>query len=148
MTPTIKFRKLHESAIIPEYKTAGAAGMDLVWFDHDDFPWWEIQPGEIRRFHTSLAIEIPDGFEAQIRSRSGLASSGVVVANSPGTFDSDYRGEIIVLLGNIWMGPHLLQQTERIAQLVIAPVARCQIQVVDELSPTERGAGGFGSTGR
>lgn len=148
MGPIVKFRKLHESAIIPEYQTAGAAGMDLVWFDPDSYDCHTIWPGEGLACETRLSIEIPDGYEGQVRPRSGLAKQGITVVNAPGTIDSDFRGELIVLLGNIGTEDVTIRQGDRIAQLVIAPVVRCEIRCVDELSCTARATGGFGSTGR
>lgn len=97
---------------------------------------------------TGFALAVPQGFEAQVRSRSGLAVSGIVVANSPGTIDADYRGEVQIILANHTAQDFVVQQGDRIAQLVIAPVVTAQWEVVDELPPTVRGAGGFGSTGR
>jgi dUTP pyrophosphatase len=98
---------------------------------------------------TGWALEIPVGYEVQVRPRSGLASKhGVTVVNAPGTIDSDYRGELVVLLVNLGVEPFTIAPGERVAQLVVAPVTQAQVVEVDELSATDRGAGGFGSTGR
>lgn len=159
MTPTIKFKKLHPNAIIPAYQTAGAAGMDLHWdggFSDPKAPRREVGVREyfhlgpeigVTWFYTGLAIEVPEGFEAQIRPRSSTGGAGLLIVNAPGTVDSDYRGEVIIQI--FALIPHTrVTKGDRIAQLVIAPVARCVIQVAEELTPTERGGGGFGSTGR
>lgn len=150
----IRFKKLHPNAIIPAYQTAGAAGMDLHW----DGRLPDRQDGVAALtlgslpclLCTGLAVEIPEGYEGQIRPRSSLNKRGVVCYF--GTIDSDYRGEFLICLQQpaIAMPEHMttIRPGDRIAQLVIAPVARCQIQVVDELSPTQRGTGAFGSTGR
>lgn len=141
--PVVKFKKLHPDAKLPQYQSDGAAGMDLYAIEGG-----RLDPQERLVVRTGLAIEVPPGYEAQVRSRSGLAAdAGVVVANSPGTIDSDYRGEVKVILlntGNVPRGP---EAGERIAQLVIAPVAKAIVELVAELSPTGRGNGGFGSTG-
>lgn len=145
--PTIKFKKLHPNAIVPQYQTAGAAGMDLVWGD-ELLPWCLMFPGEVMLFATGLSVEIPQGYEGQIRARSSLAKRGLIVPNAPGTVDSDYRGPLSFLLMNVGKDPQKVESNVRLVQLVIAPVARCQIQVVEELSETVRGSGAFGSTGR
>ena len=139
----IKFKKLNDKAVIPKYATPGSAGMDLVSVVEK-----KIWTDDYSVIDTGLSIEIPEGYEAQVRSRSGLAVKfGLAVLNSPGTIDSDYRGEIKVILYN--HGPHTyeVKAGERIAQLVIAPVIQPEIEVTEDLSDTERGAGGFGSTG-
>lgn len=144
--PVVRFHRLpHGKGLpLPAYATAGAAGMDL--YAAADV---EIPPGGRALVGTGFAIEIPPGFEAQIRPRSGLAfHKGVTVLNSPGTIDSDYRGEVKVLLVNLSGGTyHCHWGYDRIAQLVIAPVSRLKIEEAEQLSETERGAGGFGSTG-
>src|SRR6185503_7743466 len=132
--------------IVPRYQTADAAGMDL----HAalDQPL-QVPPGGSVSIPTGLALAIPRGFEGQVRPRSGLARKhGVTLTNSPGTIDSDYRGECMILLINHGREPFTIAHGDRIAQLVIAPVFQAELEVVDELSATERGAGGFGSTGR
>jgi dUTP pyrophosphatase len=128
---------------LPRYETAGAAGMDL----RADEPC-SLAPGERRLVPTGLSVEIPPGHEGQVRPRSGLAvRHGVALVNAPGTIDSDYRGEVGVLLVNLGQAPVSFTRGDRIAQLVIAPVTRAEIRLVEELSGTERGGGGFGSTG-
>ncbi len=129
---------------LPRYETAGAAGMDL----RADEPF-TLAPGERRLVPTGLALEIPAGHEGQVRPRSGLAvRHGIALVNAPGTIDSDYRGEVQVLLVNLGQAPATFARGDRIAQLVIAPVTRATLEVVDDLGPTGRGSGGFGSTGR
>lgn len=131
-------------ASIPEYMTPGAAGMDLRSTEAI-----VLSPLERRLVPTGLRVAIPEGFEGQVRPRSGLAvKHGISMVNTPGTIDSDYRGEIKVLLINLSDSVVQLEKGERIAQLVICPVARAEIVVVEQLDETERGAGGFGSTGR
>ncbi len=129
---------------LPRQQTAGAAGMDL----RADEPV-ELAPGERRLVPTGIAVAIPPGFEGQIRPRSGLAlKHGLGIPNAPGTVDSDYRGEVGVILVNWGREPVRLARGERIAQLVIAPVTRAVLQEVAELPGSDRGGGGFGSTGR
>ncbi len=129
---------------LPRYMTDGAAGLDL----RADEPV-ELAPGERRLVPTGLAVEIPPGFEGQVRPRSGLAlRHGVGMVNAPGTVDSDYRGEVGVLLVNWGRERVRLERGERIAQLVIAPVSRAELLVVEGLEGSDRGGGGFGSTGR
>lgn len=131
---------------LPAYQTEGAAGMDLSAAVAEPLT---LQPGERRLVSTGLAIELPPGFEGQVRPRSGLAlRSGIGIVNSPGTVDSDYRGEIGVVLVNHGAEPFVLRPGDRIAQLVICPVARAQVELVTELGETGRGTGGYGSTGR
>jgi len=140
----LKIKKLNNEAIIPAYQTKEAAGFDLHSIDDA-----VINPGERKLIGTGLAFEIEYGYEVQIRPRSGLAfKHGITVLNSPGTIDSDYRGEIKVLLINHGNEPYEIKKGERIAQAVIAPVIQAEIIEVDELSDTQRGAGGFGSTGK
>lgn len=143
--PTIKVRQLpsgHDLPV-PRYATPGAAGMDL----HSAIET-VIRPGERELIFTGIAIELPRGYEAQIRPRSGLAANkGVTVLNAPGTIDSDYRGEVGVLLINHGKVAHTIKRGDRIAQMVIAPVAWAEIETTLELTATERGEGGFGSTG-
>jgi len=131
---------------LPAYATQGAAGLDLL--AAIDQPV-EIASGHRMLIPTGLAIELPEGYEAQIRPRSGLAlKHGITVLNAPGTVDSDYRGEVSVLLVNLGDRPFRLTRGERIAQLVVAPVTRIAWQEQASLSETARGAGGYGSTGR
>ncbi|HZR87317.1 MAG TPA: dUTP diphosphatase [Bradyrhizobium sp.] len=133
---------------LPAYQTAHAAGLDLLAAVAEDAPV-VLEPGRYAMVPTGLSIALPDGFEAQVRPRSGLAAKhGVTVLNAPGTIDADYRGEVAVLLINHGSAPFTIRRSERIAQLIIAPVAQAELVPVDVLSSTERGAGGFGSTGR
>jgi dUTP pyrophosphatase len=133
---------------LPAYQTAHAAGLDLVAAVAEDAPV-VLEPGRYAMVPTGLSVALPEGFEAQVRPRSGLAAKhGVTVLNAPGTIDADYRGEVAVLLINHGSAPFTIRRSERIAQLIIAPVARAELVPVDVLSSTERGAGGFGSTGR
>ncbi len=142
--PTVKFKKLDEKAVIPTYAKAGDAGMDLVYIG--ECRW--IAPGERLLAKTGLAIELPPGTQGEVRSRSGLAlKNGVVVANSPGTIDEGYRGEVgAILLNTSTKGFHI-ETGMRVAQLVVMPYVSCEVEAVEELSTSERGATGFGSTG-
>ena len=146
----IEIRRLphSEGLALPAYQSAHAAGLDLVAAVAEDAPVM-LAPGTYALIPTGLTIALPEGFEAQIRPRSGLAAKhGVTVLNAPGTVDADYRGEIGVLLINHGDTPFLVKRGERIAQMVIAAVARAELTRVTSLSATERGGGGFGSTGR
>lgn len=139
----VKIKALNSDAIIPEYQTDGAAGFDL----HATEDVW-VHTHDVKPIPTGLAFEIPEGFEMQIRPRSGLAATrAVTVVNTPGTIDSDYRGEVKVLLINHGFTPFKVNKGDRIAQGVIAPVIRADFEVADDLGETERGEGGFGSTG-
>ncbi|WP_297102918.1 dUTP diphosphatase [uncultured Devosia sp.] len=133
---------------LPRQQTAGAAGLDLcAAIGADEIV--TIAPGDYVMVPTGLAIALPEGFEAQIRPRSGLAAKhGVTVLNSPGTVDADYRGEVKILLINHGREPFSLRRGERVAQMIVAPVSAVELVEVDELDATERGAGGHGSTGR
>lgn len=131
---------------LPVYKTNGSAGMDIHATIKEDVI---IKPGEVKLIPTNLSIELPLGFECQVRSRSGLAlKEGVFCLNSPGTIDSDYRGEIKVILANFSKSDFVVKNGERIAQLVIAKHEFVQWNLVDDLNESERGQGGFGSTGK
>ena len=133
---------------LPAYQSAHAAGLDLLAAVPEDKPV-TLEPGTYAMVPTGLSIALPEGFEAQVRPRSGLAAKhGVTVLNAPGTIDADYRGEVAVLLINHGRVPFTIRRAERIAQMVIAPVAQAELMPVDVLSSTKRGAGGFGSTGR
>jgi len=139
----IKFKKLNGEAIIPEFKTSGAAGMDIASIEPVT-----LEPMQFKIVKTGLAVEIPDGYEIQVRPRSGMAcKKGITVINTPGTIDADYRGEIGVGLINLSPVSVLIGHGERIAQLVVNKIEQPEIEVVTELSDTERGAGGFGHTG-
>jgi len=133
---------------LPAYQTAHAAGLDLLAAVPEDAPV-VLEPGKYAMVPTGVSIALPEGFEAQVRPRSGLAAKhGVTVLNAPGTIDADYRGEVAVLLINHGSDPFTVRRAERIAQMVIAPVAWAELVPVSVLVSTERGAGGFGSTGR
>ena len=146
MTPRVEIKRLRPDAIVPQYQTELAAGLDVHACITESIT---IEPGRRAAIGTGLAIALPPGYEAQVRPRSGLARShGVTLVNAPGTIDADYRGEVTILLINHGSEALTLKAGERIAQLVIAPVARATLVEVDELSATARGEGGFGSTGR
>lgn len=133
-----------EPLALPSYQTAGAAGLDLRADEA-----CRLAPGERRLVPTGLAVEIPEGYEGQVRPRSGLAlRHGVGMVNAPGTIDSDYRGEVGVILVNWGAEPFEVARGERIAQLVVAPVVRVELRLAEGLSGSGRGDGGFGSTGR
>lgn len=133
---------------LPTYQTASAAGMDLVAAVPTDDPI-EIAPGHFALVPTGLRISLPQGFEAQVRPRSGLAAKhGITVLNAPGTIDADYRGEIGVLLINHGQSAFVVRRGERIAQIVIAKLTTAELSAVEALDATARGANGFGSTGR
>ncbi|MEO1108687.1 MAG: dUTP diphosphatase [Pseudomonadota bacterium] len=136
------------SVALPSYETSGAAGADLR-ANLPDGVSITLEPGQRALIPTGLRIEIPEGFEVQVRPRSGLAlKHGITLPNTPGTIDSDYRGPLGVILMNAGQESFEVAHGERIAQLVVAPVVQADFQFVDELSETERGSGGFGSTGR
>ena len=148
MTVQIAVRRLPHNADLPlpAYATAGAAGMDLLAAVTTPVT---IAPGQRALIPTGLAIALPPGYELQIRPRSGLAlRHGIVLPNSPGTIDEDYRGEIQVILLNTGDAPFVVERGARIAQAVLAPVTRARWHEVASLDATERDAGGFGSTGR
>ena len=134
-----------EGAIIPEYKTSGAAGADVCAFLSEPVV---IKSGEFAMIPTGLSFAIPERYEIQVRPRSGLAAkNGVTVLNTPGTIDSDYRGEVKVILINHGKDSFTVNNGDRIAQLIVAPVTQGVFEKTDELDSTQRGAGGFGSTG-
>jgi dUTP pyrophosphatase len=147
MTIEVRIRRLpHASGLpLPGYVTSGAAGADLCAAIEDDLT---LDPGGREAIPTGLVLEIPAGYEGQIRPRSGLAlKAGLTVVNAPGTIDSDYRGEVKVLLVNLGTTTSTISRGERVAQLVIAPVTRARFSETAELSASDRGDGGFGSTG-
>jgi dUTP pyrophosphatase len=148
-TPVVAVRRLphgHDLPL-PAYATPGAAGLDLAAAVPASAPH-SIVPGGRALIPTGLSLGLPDGYEGQVRPRSGLAlSNGVTVLNSPGTIDSDYRGEVAVILVNLGVAPFVVTRGMRIAQLVIAPVMRVTCVETVELDETARGEGGFGSTG-
>ncbi|MGP1283563.1 MAG: dUTP diphosphatase [Parasphingopyxis sp.] len=142
----IRLKRLEhgEGLPMPAYASAGAAGMDVV--AAEDFT---LEPGERMAVPSGFAIAIPEGYEVQVRPRSGLAlKHGVTCLNTPGTIDCDYRGEVKIILANLGSEPFSALRGERVAQLVPAPVQRAALTEVDTLDDTERGSGGFGSTGR
>ena len=147
----IKVKKLHPDARLPTYGSAEAAGADVYALGEDfegELVMFGMQPGQRRLVRTGIAIELPEGFEVQVRPRSGLAlKKGVTVLNTPGTVDSDYRGEIGVILFNAGQEDFWVEPGDRIAQLVVKPVVRGTFCEVEELGSSDRGAGGFGSTG-
>jgi dUTP pyrophosphatase len=133
---------------LPAYQTQGAAGLDLFAALDVQAPM-TLAPGARALVPTGLIIELPRGYEAQVRPRSGLAlNHGVTVLNSPGTIDCDYRGEVRVILANLGQAPFEIRRGERIAQLVVSPVTHAELIEVSEVTDTARGAGGFGSTGK
>lgn len=137
-----------EGLALPSYQTAHAAGLDLLAAVPQDQPL-VLAPGAYAMVPTGLAIALPEGLEAQVRPRSGLAAKhGVTVLNAPGTVDADYRGEISVILINHGREAFVIRRGERIAQMVISAVTRAELVAVDTLASTDRGSGGFGSTGR
>ena len=142
---TLKISRMDPGIPLPQYESKGAAGMDLrAYLDKDQ----DMPPLGRAKIPTGLRIEIPDGFEGQVRPRSGLAiKHGVTVLNSPGTIDSDYRGDLEIILVNLGDKTFTVRNGDRIAQLVIAPVIRADLAESPALSATERGSGGFGSTG-
>ena len=141
----VKFVKTHERIVLPQYESDGAAGMDLRAFLNTDIL---IKPFGRKKIPTGLKIELPQGYEAQVRPRSGLAiKTGLTVLNSPGTVDSDYRGDLEIILINLGAEDVTIKDGDRIAQLIIAPVCRACIEQADILSPSCRGSAGFGSTG-
>lgn len=147
-TPEVRVRRLPHAGDLPlpEPATPGSAGVDLRAAVMAEIA---LAPGGRVLVPTGFCFEIPPGWEGQVRPRSGLAvRHGVTLLNTPGTIDSDYRGEVQVLIVNLGAEPFVLRRGERIAQLVVAPAPRARFVEVAELSPSERGEGGFGSTGR
>ena len=141
----ILIKKLSETAIIPKYETQGASGVDISANINEDLT---LATNESILVPTGIAVSIPQGFEIQIRPRSGLAAKkGISVLNTPGTIDADYRGEIKVILINHGNEPFIIRNGDRIAQMVVCPIVQAKFEQVDELNDTERGSGGFGSTG-
>jgi dUTP pyrophosphatase len=149
MSVTVRVKRLAhgEGLPLPSYQSKEAAGLDVVAGVPEGAPV-TIPPGARALIPTGFALELPRGYEAQVRPRSGLAlKHGVTLLNSPGTIDSDYRGELMVILVNHGDEPFIVRRGERIAQLVIAPVSHAEIVAAEELAATVRGPGGFGSTG-
>ena len=140
---TVKFRIIDPSAILPSYAHPGDAGMDIRSVED-----LTIAPGERALVHTGLVMILPPGYEAQVRPRSGLAlKNGITVLNSPGTIDEGYRGEVGVILANFGKEPFKVEKGSKIAQIVVSPCTRAEIALTDEVDGTDRGTGGFGSTG-
>ena len=141
----IQIKKLSSSVSIPRYETPGSSGMDIAAHIKDNII---INPGEKALIPSGFSMAIPKGFEVQIRPRSGLAAKkNITVLNTPGTIDADYRGEIKVILINLGKEKFIIENGERIAQMVVCPVVQANLEEVKELSETHRGSGGFGSTG-
>ena len=141
----IQIKKLSNEVQTPKYETDGSSGMDLAAYIKKDLT---INPGDKALVPTGFSLSIPQGYEVQIRPRSGLAiKMGITVLNTPGTIDSDYRGEIKVILINLSKEKFVVRNGERIAQMVVCPVEQVSMEVVKELPNTNRGVGGFGSTG-
>jgi dUTP pyrophosphatase len=145
MKKTVKVRKVDPSVVLPDYGSPGSAGADIRAHIPEPIT---IAPFARVRIPTGLFLEIPEGYEGQIRPRSGLAyKHGVTVLNAPGTIDSDYRGELQIILINLGNEPFTISSGDRIAQLVVTSVLRAEYMEMEELGFTERGTGGFGSTG-
>ena len=141
----IQIKKLSNSVSTPKYETSGSSGMDVAAYIENNII---INPGEKALVSTGFSVAIPRGYEIQIRPRSGLAAKkNITVLNTPGTIDADYRGEIKVILINLGKEKFVIENGERIAQMVVCPVVQANLEEVSELSETERGSGGFGSTG-
>ena len=139
----LAFKRVNPDAVLPSYAHPGDAGMDLRSVDDAVIP-----PGGRTRVHTGLVVNLPSGYEAQVRPRSGLAlKNGVTVLNTPGTIDAGYRGEVGVILANFGAEPFAVNKGDRIAQLVVAPVTFAEIVETESVDDTDRGVGGFGSTG-
>lgn len=143
----IIFKKLSPLAQKPEYKTIGSAGADIYSCFETEEEKIIIKPFEIKAVPTKIAVELPAGFELQVRPRSGFALKGITIPNAPGTVDNDYRGELIVILQNLGKEDFVVEHKMRVAQIVVKPYFQFEFTERDELSSTERGAGGFGSTG-
>jgi dUTP pyrophosphatase len=141
----IQIKKLSNSVSTPKYETSGSSGMDVAAYIENNII---INPGEKALVSTGFSVAIPRGYEIQIRPRSGLAAKkNITVLNTPGTIDADYRGEIKVILINLGKEKFVIENGERIAQMVVCPVVQANLEEVKELSDTERGSAGFGSTG-
>ncbi len=141
----ILIKRLSKEVTLPKYETSGSSGMDVSAYVQASI---EIDPGNIAIIPTGIALSVPEGFEVQIRPRSGLAAKEkITVLNTPGTIDSDYRGEIKVILINLSHKKFKVEKGLRIAQMVICPIIKAQLKEVENLDYTKRGKGGFGSTG-
>jgi dUTP pyrophosphatase len=145
MMQKILIKKLHLDVNLPAYETSGSSGMDLQAYISEEII---LKPGERKLIPTGLSVAIPENLEIQIRPRSGLAyKKGISVVNTPGTIDSDYRGEIKVLLINLGKEDFVIKKFERIAQMVVCPITKVVLSETNDLPDTIRGEGGFGSTG-
>jgi dUTP pyrophosphatase len=146
---TIKFKRLSEefnNIPLPSYSTSGSAGMDIRAAIKESV---KLKPMEVEMITTNLSVEIPEGFEIQVRPRSGLAAKhGIGILNSPGTIDSDYRGEVKIILINFSKQEFIIQPGERIAQLILSKVFKARLEETEELNHSKRGKGGFGHTGK
>ena len=146
---TIKFKRLSEefnNIPLPSYSTPGSAGMDIRAAIKEPV---KLKPMEVEMITTNLSVEIPEGFEIQVRPRSGLAAKhGIGILNSPGTIDSDYRGEVKIILINFSKEEFIIQPGERIAQLILSKVYKARLEETEELNNSKRGEGGFGHTGK
>lgn len=141
----LKIKWLRRPGLVPSYATGGASGLDVHAFLDSPVT---IAPGQWRLIPTGFALQVPDGFEVQVRPRSGMAlRHGITVLNSPGTVDSDYRGEVGIILVNMGPEPYVVEPGQRVAQLVVCPVVRVDVRVVEELEDTVRGRRGFGHSG-
>lgn len=144
-TPVLRVKKVDGRASVPAYQSERAAGLDLAACLPEPVT---LDPGRITLIKTGIAVAVPQGYEAQVRPRSGLASRhGISMPNTPGTIDADYRGEVVVPVINLGREPFTITHGMRIAQMVIAPVAHTRVELADTLDETERGSGGFGSSG-
>ena len=142
----VLFKRLNQKAKLPSYKTSGSSGMDLMACVDESIT---IKPNELKLIPTGIAIAIPEDMEVQIRPRSGLAAkSSISVLNTPGTIDSDYRGELKIILFNHGKDEFTVNDEDRVAQMVLMPILKVEIEETNELPETIRGSGGFGSTGK
>jgi len=142
----VLFKRLNSKVKLPEYKTSGSSGMDLMAFIEKPI---KISPNNVELIPTGLSIAIPNDLEIQIRPRSGLAAKySIGVLNTPGTIDSDYRGELKIILFNHGEKDFVVNNNDRVAQMVLTPVLKMELEEVDQLPETIRGSGGFGSTGK
>jgi len=142
----VLIKRLNSKVKLPEYKTSGSSGMDLMAFVENPI---KIEPNNVKIIPTGLSIAIPEDLEIQIRPRSGLAAkSSIGVLNTPGTIDSDYRGELKIILFNHGNKDFIVNNNDRVAQMILTPVIKMEFEEVDQLPETIRGSGGFGSTGK